>query len=865
MTDPKNARPRTVVRRWEMPQPALTLLLLNLLIVVAVAPWWPIYQTPWQIVTGAVALALANMVAVLSFRHRWPLPVTVGVAAAAYIVGAFLSAVPGLYSGYSSPLAALTGVVTAPVAGVKKLLTLQLPVGDYQQVLALLFFAVFVIALLAISIALRARRLWWLAAPLALTLMVGGIAFGSSAPAGTFTLGPWQTQGGWQLGSGVAAFLLALLWVTTRQGAQRRQELNHSLDLPEGKRRGTTTGGMILRGLGAAGLLVLSVAGGTGLTGLWLQGHPRDTLRAAVQPWDRLTTQTSPLVTFRAYTGEELFDTALFTADVEGADDTANAASARVRLATLADYDGTTFEAVNPNLTESQLSQAFQRVPAEKDLSGAQTLVSTITIDTDQGPWVPLVGQLEAISFEGPNRANLTDGFYFNDRTETGVQLAEMGLVAGTQYTTSGRTYLLPAEAVTTFVPEGGSPLFSSRTATSSDAPVVPASLAAWVDAQGVTRDGAGLLQLIHDLRERGYLSHSLTSSEAEGAAWVDALDGYDFVSARAGHSLGRVDTLFATLMERQLSQPEGADDALLVAAAGDEEQFAAAAALLANHFGFRARIAVGALLQPSDPNSVAPCEDGVCRGQNMTAWVEIQDDATGQWAAVDVRPQHTNPIAPEVEQRSDPKNNTPVDPLSAVPILPPDPNPSRSDIEDETTERPPASTAAWGNIGRIVAVSICGLIVLLGPPLLIVGAKALRRRSRQRQNSVEASLLGGWEEYADYMEDRGWEIPASNTRRDTANQLRSVTPSVDYLARIADQATFTAEGIVPQTATTYWEVVKLGKRESKAGLSWYQKVFGALSLRSLRSHKEPEGAGAASTVSLEQTDPGGTREIPGE
>src|SRR5690606_13282632 len=111
--------------------------------------------------------------------------------------------------------------------------------------------------------------------------------------------------------------------------------------------------------------------------------------------------------------------------------------------------------------------------------------------------------------------------------------------------------------------------------------------------------------------------------------------------------------------------------DGGFVAAVGDDEQFSVAVALIAQELGFPARIVYGARLtgEPGLP----VCADGVCRAGDLAAWVEVRSSA-GDWIAVDVTPQHTQPPALQVTEQRDPRVATEVRPDVVEEVVPPRP-----------------------------------------------------------------------------------------------------------------------------------------------------------------------------------------------
>lgn len=112
---------------------------------------------------------------------------------------------------------------------------------------------------------------------------------------------------------------------------------------------------------------------------------------------------------------------------------------------------------------------------------------------------------------------------------------------------------------------------------------------------------------------------------------------------------------------------------------------------------------------------------------------------------------------------------------------------------------------------------------------LLIVAAKALRRRGRRRAEDPVARVAGGWEEYVDAAADAGRATPGHLTRTEAAGVL--ATPSGTVLAEAADQAVFSPVGITPAEADEFWRIVETERRGMATGL--WRRWLAAVSLRS--------------------------------
>ena len=126
---------------------------------IAAFAFWPVYQSPRYVIAAATAIVLGSLIAVLGAVWRWPGPVVLlasvdgvprwsGCPSPCPRRPSRASSRPSMVSSTSSPGVAL---------GWKQLLTITLPVGDYEALLVPAFFLLFVAAVVGLSVALRTR------------------------------------------------------------------------------------------------------------------------------------------------------------------------------------------------------------------------------------------------------------------------------------------------------------------------------------------------------------------------------------------------------------------------------------------------------------------------------------------------------------------------------------------------------------------------------------------------------------------------------------------------------------------------------------------------------------------------------------
>lgn len=788
--------------------------LLDLLFLVGAVSAWPIYRTPAFVLVIAVALASAHVLAWAGVRWRlsgwWLSLLTFGV----YVVLGLPTVAPTMMTGGGDQLLrGFLGVVTAPVTGWKDLLTLDLPLGTYQTTLAPVFLVWIAVPTAALSLAWRARRLWVLAPILGLFLPVFGVLFGAPTLSDPLRWGGLVVPGPVEMAVGATAVLLALAYVVWRTLDDRRRALRAAeaaTGIRTTSRSGSATAG---RAAISAAMVAIALVAGAIAAPLAVAGQPRDVLRERIDPRLEIEAQLSPLAQYRSYFADDRFDEVLFavSADVD-----------RVRLATLSYYDGRLARVIDP-ATGSDQATAFVRVPSSLPApAGTRATAAEVTVLDYSDVWLPTVGSLTGVQFRGAGAAGLSDGFFYSPGAQTGVVLGSTPLGPGVSYR--------QAAAVETAEP-AVSDLVPGRSAPHLPAELVPESLIDWMRAQEAPAGGEGLAFLIERLRARGYLSHALTIDPQIPPLWRAELGGAGFEPSRAGHSTDRIDAMFTALLQRQ-ADVGGDDDALLVAAVGDDEQFSVAALMIADQLGFASRIVLGARLTG---DQLPACEDGACRGGDLSAWLEVQD-ASGVWVPVDVTPQHENGMSPDDLQVRDPEVPTEVHQQNAEQVLPGDADPADS---GERPDDPVVDSIDWSAVwaaARIGGIVLSALLIVTGPFLLILLVKALRRRARRAAPDATDRMTGGWDEYVDAAIDSGLPGPGTRTRQEVAtlHARDDATSRVALLASWADRSVFDAEAPTTSDSDRFWEIVESERARLIAERGWWARLRARLSLRSL-------------------------------
>jgi hypothetical protein len=552
-------------------------LVFEVLLLTAAAAWWPIYESSSFVVLALVTATVGVAIGAAGAIWSWPSYAVLGAALAAWLLLGVPLAVPSKALGGVLPTpGGIVDLIVATAAGWRQLLTIALPVGDYQALLVPAFVLLLFASVLGVSVATRtAHPVTAMVFPG--VVLVAGIAFGGRTAFAPVVLG--------------ALFaVVSIVWLLITRGRLSARTVG-------------AAGGVV-----AIGLVVAVVATTA------LPAADRVVARNAIeQPFD-LREQSSPLAGFRAYSKSPLADSAVLT--VSGA-----AAGDRVVVARMNDYDGVVF-----SVGGADGGALFSRVPGRLDGAGAgdgegagddeggagsggsggidsvgdEGRLSTVAFRVGEfsGIWVPTIGDPVAVSFDGPGADALQNALFSSASLATVADTA--GLAPGDRYSLTTRLDVArPADpdALADLTP--GAPVEAASDAVPD---AVAARAADW--APSSSSPGERLAGIVSGLRA-GYVS-----SGGEGE-----------VFSRSGHGADR-------LQELLTSTPM----------LGDDEQYAAAGALLAEAAGFPARVALGFVVP--EGTSAASGDDGVeLLGRDAHAWVEVLTAEAG-WVPLDVTPE---------------------------------------------------------------------------------------------------------------------------------------------------------------------------------------------------------------------------------
>lgn len=825
------------------PRPIGGVLAAAIALALGVLAAWPIYQTARTWLVAAAALILGAGLAWA--RERWRLnpPVFLALALAAFVLTLVPVAVPqALGGGFLRGL--VDGLAAVPL-GWKQLLTLTLPVGSYRTVLVPLYLVLLVTALLVVLLAQRTGKSAALAAIPMLAPIAFGTVFGSSHVSAPLALGPVSISAPREIALWCTAIAAAATWIVWTAGAERRAalRLGRSGDEPELRR------GRALRVSIGGVVVVTAILGGLVLAPV-LDAGARAVPRDGVEPELVIRERPSPLASYRDAKRDENLDRVMFTVAGGGSGSRADALPPRLRLAVLDRYDGVDFH------VGDDAAARFIRFPSGRQLERP----ARVSIEVGEGYrdiWVPTATLGTPPSFSGPRADALADAFYVNPDTDAAIGIpdgdsAQPGLRPGDGYSAEMET-----------APQGGRLGQPVSNAPLIDAETVP-QLDAWVERQELGRDAEGLAELITRLRDRGYLSHSLTD-DGDRAAWISRLAeqyGTRFFSSPGGHSLSRVEALFTQLNDQQEAAGEKASAEQLVAGVGDDEQFAAAAALVARLLGYDSRVVVGFRLgaaggeEAPEVPGVPNCEQR-CTGDNLAAWIEVRGDR-GDWVPFDVTPQAELP--PQTLQQGEqlPEHPTLPEERDAQEVDPPLGLDERGGGEQrENTE----AEAAWlWPVLRGVGLGSAALLLVILPIAFLPLAKRRRAKRRRAEPEPELRALGAWEEMVDRARDAGVLIPAGATRSGIAASLG--TAPAAWAAEQTDRAVFGPHGIDEAAAEMVWQAAEADRDERESARTRGARLRARYSLRSYgielgrrRERAAGSGGGIAPTVKGEVRD----------
>jgi hypothetical protein len=695
---------------------AANTLLLWCAIAIASIALWPIYRSTSMVLMVGVTTIVGSAIAILGASLRWSAPVVLGATVLAFLLFGVPLAVPSEATAGILPSAqGIVDLIAGVALGWKQLLTISLPVGQYQALLVPFYVLVLVVAVVSLTVALRARH-GDAAVVGPAVLFVTATAFGAQTPELPFL-------------SSLGLMVFLLLWIVWRRWHRRRvaigllvEQSRDGSEAPGEARADTRFVG--LRTLtSAVVILVLVVATAVAVTTGLPPAGTRTVLRTTTtQPFEPRN-YASPLAGFRTYWQKPKTDDVLLT--VRGLPK-----GSRIRIATMDSYDGVVYSVGSPAVNPA--SGTFSRVPFELEQTGVRGTPAqlTITDESYSGVWLPTVGTFKRISFSGPDATALRDDFFYNDTSGTAVDVTK--LVPGDSYTLDAVVPSQPSLATLSTM--------SAGSAVVPDVNALPAELSTTLNSYVAKAgsQGAKLVAMITALKANGYVSHGVGSEPA----------------SRSGHALDRINELLT--------------GARMI---GDAEQYSVTAALMARELGFPARVVMGFVPETTGPGTAE------IRGKDVSAWIEV-DTAQDGWVTVDPNPPaRPIPVVPPKDPNQVAQPQTVVPPPTT--LLNPDQPEAAPDTQQHATAPPSAFLISLLAVLATVGWSLLVLLILFSPILVIVFLKSRRRRVRRRAPTPLEQITGGWQEFEDSVLDHGLEPPPAATRSEVATTVGGARPAV--------------------------------------------------------------------------------------
>ncbi|SDP53119.1 Transglutaminase-like superfamily protein [Pedococcus dokdonensis] len=571
------------------------------------------------------------------------------------------------------------------------------------------------------------------------------------------------------IAQGVVFGLLAVGWMIVRSTRSRAP-------LQNGAGRGARAG---------IGATLLALAAAVGLVaGPHLPGTDGDLRRVArteiVPPFD-IAQFPSPLAGFRKYTepnDAKLYDTELMK--VTGAP-----AGTPLRFATLDYYDGGVWGAgARAGADSPRPGTAFQQVGERVSARGEgkpATLQVTIPEGGYSDVWLPTVGQVTGVKFAGARAEQLASRLWLNIDTSTAIVPDRVS--AGDRYTMD---VLLPTRVVREKLPTSLATA-TGNLAQSQELGFLDERVEAWgADAQNPWDE---LRAVAAAMKNDGAYTDGGTKNSVESYYL-------------AGHSRGR------------LARFVGATQL-----AGNDEQYAATLALVANRFDIPTRVVMGAELP----------QDGVVRGKDVHAWVEVQD-ATGSWVPllsdtfVPNRNQKPNQLQSKTDEQ---KIGALVPPPAGVnpPSVLQGPDQAQNAVNLKKPPKKLFDPASWPTWLRwLVFYVLLPLLALVAVYWLIRGAKAWRRRRHATRGTTTARIAWAWDDLMNSARSYGHTLPRRATRLEQAGALGRLE-SANGLATQANALIFGPGTPESDDARDYWRSTNQARGDLRANCDFWRRL----------------------------------------
>ena len=365
-----------------------------------VVAFGPVFADVSGYVAAGGGVLVGTVLAAVGAWRRWSVFSVAAATLAAFVLLGGPLALPSTTIGGVVPTPeTVNRLLVLTYQAWRDLLTVSVPASSFTGPAVVPYLSGLVCAVLALTLALRARRHLWALAPAAALLLIGILWGTKSAPSAAV--------------QGAVFCVAALAWAGWRTALQQHRDNAHLLT-----NRRTNTGAQRQRLMAAA--VILAVAGGASvvLGGGMVSAADRYVLRDDVVPPLDLRTYASPLTKYRYYERDKKEDT-LFT--VTGLPE-----GSRLRLATMDGYDGHVFSV---DAASAQFRRVGDRIGVEAP-AGARTV--GIEVGDYSGNWIPGGGDVGGVEFSGPRAESLAASLYYN--ADSGTLLSTAGLEGGESY-----------------------------------------------------------------------------------------------------------------------------------------------------------------------------------------------------------------------------------------------------------------------------------------------------------------------------------------------------------------------------------------------------------------------------------------------
>ncbi|HKP08465.1 MAG TPA: transglutaminase, partial [Microbacterium sp.] len=219
---PSLRAPRAVARVWVGAGFAAVIAL------VAAVAAWPIYRSGTFALLVVVATLVGGGIAALAWWRRWSGWVVAGVSALVILVLGVPLAVPSRLGAPDDLVRGLGELASGLVLGWKDLVTVELPVGSYRNLLVPALVVFLVGTCTVLLLAWREDRVAYTAVPVALGMVTFGLFFGRTTVSSPLDLGPVFLYAPVETAVGVTALVACLLWLAWRTHDERVRALQRA-------------------------------------------------------------------------------------------------------------------------------------------------------------------------------------------------------------------------------------------------------------------------------------------------------------------------------------------------------------------------------------------------------------------------------------------------------------------------------------------------------------------------------------------------------------------------------------------------------------------------------------------------------------